>query len=812
MSRTHPKGSGSTGVRAVAAAAAADLTADEQASLTVGADAWTTRALPAHVIRSVRFADGPHGVRRPLEGNEGSLFDSVPATCFPSSSALGSTWNRELVREVGVALGTEAAAVDVDVLLAPGLNLKRSPVGGRNFEYFSEDPLITSELGVSYIEGVQSTGVGTSVKHFVANDTENRRYGIDVRVDDRALRELYLAAFEGPIMRARPTTVMAAYSRLNGLHCTENGWLLNGVLRREWGYDGVVLSDWGASWDRRLSVPGGLDLEMPGLGGSRALTHAARRNPITRKHMQRAADSVIRLAARTAPHARTPDQTAHHELAVRAAADATVLLKNAGAILPLTIDPASSVALIGSFAEAPRYQGAGSSHVVPTRLTDLSSSLRELTAGATVIFSPGYDRERYDLDHRLIADAADAAGAADIAIVVVGLPEAYETEGVDRPHLQLPPSHDELVRRVTAVNPRTIVVLQNGAPIEMPWRDDVPAILETHLGGQAGGRATAEILLGIREPGGRLAETFPIRFHDHPVAHITGEASQLEYWESVYVGYRYFDSAAAEVAYPFGHGLSYTDFEWSEMEVRESPDGGATCSVRITNTGSRRGSEVAQLYVHPIDEGSVFRPEQQLAAFDKVELNPGESALVVLDVSPRAFRTWDAATNDWVLQPGRYEVRLGASSRDVRASQILAIPGSVLAPPGGDRDYRSLEPGHRFTRESFTSIYRGTLPPSVPARAGRYTLDTSLQDMTGSRVAAGLFTAVRAQAIKTLGVPDDENTVIDDVVGQFTLRMLPTISSGAFAKWQVSALLTLINLTSRRGDRGRTPRQGRGTT
>lgn len=806
MSRPGPEGS--------RRAAASDLPVDEQAGLTVGADGWTSRALPERGIPSVRFADGPHGVRKTHEGNEGSLFDSLPATCFPSSSALGSTWNRGLVREIGIALGEEAAGADVDVLLAPGLNLKRSPVGGRNFEYFSEDPLVTSELGVSYVEGLQSTGVGASVKHFVANDTENRRYGIDVRVDDRALRELYLAAFERPIRRARPATVMAAYSRLNGIHCTENGWLLKTVLRGEWGYDGAVISDWGASWDRRLSVPGGLDLEMPGVGGSHSLIQAARKGNVRSGDLARAAGNVAKLARRAKPRAATADLSANHELARRAAADATVLLQNNDAVLPIEGPATPRIAVIGAFADVPRYQGAGSSHVVPTQLTTLLASLRELAGGVTISYAPGYDREGHGIDEDLLRAATAAADDADVAVVVAGLPEAYETEGVDRPHLKLPPAHDELVRRVATANPRTIVVLQNGSPVEMPWRDQVSAILETHLGGQAGGAATAEILLGMREPGGRLAETYPITFEDHPVAHITGESSQLEYWESIYVGYRYFDSTATRVAFPFGHGRSYTSFSWSEAAVDHTPessDGPVTVSVRVTNTGDRRGADVVQVYVAPIDEGTVFRAEQQLAGFEKVELESGASALIAVEVDPRAFRTWDVASGRWMLQPGRYEVRIAASSRDVRASETITIAGARATRPD-ENAYRSLAAGHQFTRDAFAGIYTGALPANLPAQSGHYTLDTSLQDMTGSPLAGALFRAVRAQAIKTLGVPDDESQrqVLDGVVGQFTLRMLPTISGGAFAKWQVAGLLNLINLTSRRTS-ARSPRSERGT-
>lgn len=785
--------------------AVAAMTVAELAGLTVGEGAWRSANLPEHGVRSVLFADGPHGVRRPHEGNESSLFDSLPATCFPTSTTLGSTWNRGLVKEVGAALGAEAASAGVDVLLAPGLNLKRSPTGGRNFEYFSEDPLLTSAMGIDYITGLQSTGVGASVKHFVANDTENRRYGIDVRVDDRALRELYLAAFEGPVKIGRPATVMAAYSRLNGVHCTENSWLLKDVLRGEWGYAGAVVSDWGATWNRKVSVSAGLDIEMPGLGASRALVRSAEMDEVVRADLISAARNIAGLASRPPTSGGGHDEDAHHELALRAAADGSVLLKNTGALLPLSDIEAGcgTVAVIGAFAETPRYQGAGSSHVVPTRMSTLLGSLREHVGAGTVTFAAGYDRDRDDVDQDLLNEAVDVAKAADAAVVVVGLPEAYETEGVDRPHLRLPPSHDALVHAVLAANARTVVVLQNGSPVEMPWRDDAPAILETFLGGQAGGAATAEILLGLREPGGRLAETFPITFHDHPAAHTPDGPSQLEYWESMYLGYRYFDSAAVEVAYPFGHGLSYTAFEWSEFAVDPSVTAsttgrGVTCSVRIENVGSRRGSEVVQVYAHPMDTGKVFRADQQLVGFEKVELDPGQSTIVIVELDRRAFSFWNVDTDAWEIHPGRYELRASASSRDIRASRVITVPGLVTSPDNTD-PYRALTSDHRFTRAAFAGVYRHTLPANLPARPGNYTLDTSLRDMTGSLVARRLYDAVRAQTVKTFGIPEGpQRAVVDDVVGQFTLRMLPTISAGAFSKWQINALLRLINLTSSR--------------
>jgi beta-glucosidase len=790
----------------------------EQASLSVGASAWRSREIVEAGIRSVLFSDGPHGVRLPHESKESSLFDSLPATCFPSSASLGSTWNRALAYRVGEALGREAAAAQIDVLLAPGLNLKRNPAGGRNFEYFSEDPLLTAELGASYVDGLQGTGVGASVKHFIANDTEGRRYGIDVRVDDRALRELYLSAFEKPVVRARPATVMAAYSKLNGTHCTENSWLLTDLLRGEWGFTGAVISDWGASWDRTRSVPAGLDLEMPGLGDDRAFTRAVDNGAVDAAALSRVATNISGLAARPQPEAVPADFDAHHDLARQAAAEGAVLLQNARGLLPLDPGVLDTVAVVGAFAAAPRYQGAGSSHVVPTRLSTVRAALEE-QLGAAVSYADGYHRESDDVDTALLREAVAVATDASVVVVVVGLPEAYESEGVDRAHLRLPPAHNELVRAVAAVNANVVVVLQNGSPVEMPWRAEVSAILETHLGGQAGGDATADILLGVREPGGRLAETFPNAFDDHPAAHIPTGPTQLEYWESLYVGYRYFDTASVPVTFPFGHGLSYTSFDWSEPVVdasaldalaaaaaadATSASSGAEwtieCSVQVTNTGSRAGSEVVQLYVHALDATTVYRPDQELRAFDKVWLEPGESAVVRLRLDARAFAFWDVATQGWAIDRGRYELRVGASSRDIRSAVVVTLPGTERVDPRTDDvAYRAVAPGHRFTREAFAHLYGHALPDNTAPRGGQFTLDTSLRDMSASRVARALTGLVRAQAIKTLGIPGDDASlrIIDDVVGQFTLRVLPTISGGTFTRRLISRTLWLINATSR---------------
>ncbi len=811
------------------------LTDAEKVGLTAGDGAWKTDAVPRAGVRSVRLGDGPHGVRRPHEGAGLSMFDSHPATCFPTAAALGASWNPGLLREVGEALGREATSQGIGVLLGPGVNLKRTPVGGRNFEYFSEDPLVSARLGAAWVAGVQSTGVGASLKHFAANNTESRRYGVDAVVDERALRELYLPAFEHIVTTERPATVMAAYNKLNGEHCTENRWLLHDVLRTEWGFLGVVVSDWGASWDRKISIPAGCDLTMPGLGRSddRYVLGALEAGTLPRDALDRAAERILALAARHGRagrrfglRARQPvDLAAHHELARRASAAGTVLLKNDGGLLPLA--GTGRVAVIGRMAAEPRFQGAGSSHVVPTRVETLLTALRQ-ERGLEVEYAVGYDGDHDSATDAQIAEAQRVALAADTAIVVVGLPETYETEGVDRSHLRLPGAHDRLVRAVLSVNPRTVVVLQNGSPVQLPWRHDAPAIVEGYLGGQAGGIALADVLLGRAEPAGRLAETFPEHYDDHPVSRLHDGPATLEYRESLYVGYRYFDSAHEDVAFCFGHGLSYTSFAWSDVEV-VAGDGGDPAQpevevrVTVTNTGERHGVEVVQLYVHD-EESSLFRPEHELRGFARAELEPGESTRLGITLDRRSFAFWNPAGGGWMLEAGGFELRLGRSSRDIlwRGRVDLAGDGGgdgdgdaavVDAASGAPRPdpYRSPSRATGFPAAAFEALLGRSLPPNLPDLPGGFTLDTAIRDMQGVTAARILFRVMHRQALKTLGAPPGRavDEAAGDVVAQLNFRMLPTVSDTLIGRRGARRLLRVVNRLARLGGSARKGRAAR---
>jgi beta-glucosidase len=754
-----------------------DPTLAEKVALTAGHDYWHTVALARLGLPAILMCDGPHGLRK-QRSSGGFEATSIPATCFPTASLLAATWDTGLVQEVGVALGEEARAEGVSLLLGPGANIKRSALCGRNFEYFSEDPYLSSRLAAAWITGVQSTGVGASLKHFAANNQEHRRYSVDVVVDERALREIYLASFEHAVVSARPATVMAAYNRLGGSYCTTNRQLLTRILRDEWGFDGAVVSDWGATDGRAAAIAAGLDLEMPGFDGvgDSSVLRELHNGHLSHAAVDRAAANVTRLVERTAA-ARTPGHTYsrddHHALARRVAAAGTVLLHNDG-ILPLPAD--ATIAVIGAFATEPRYQGAGSSGVTPHRVDNLWDSLQELVGADRLRYAAGYTRSFGVPPADLLAEARSVAASCDIAVVVVGLPETYETEGLDRTHLDLPAEHNALVEAVVSANPRVVVVLANGAPVLLPWADRVPAIVEAYLGGQAGGGALAEVLLGRAEPGGRLAETFPRALADNPVHTWPNGPSTVEYQESVFVGYRHYDRSDTGVAFPFGHGLSYTAFDWSPVQT--TVDGTTvTVSTTVTNTGTRAGSEVVQVYVHDV-ESTVYRPVQELKGFAKVWLEPGASAGVQVVLDRRAFAVWDPPSHDWVVEAGTFEIRLGASSRDIRSRVRVDLPGDPV----------ELRP----TVHSYADP--PSPPPDVVDRRGSYTVNTPMGDIdhpVGRLMLAVLRRGARAAFRST---PDNPMVQLADrLFLDAPSRLLPMISQGRIGPRAVRAFVETVN-------------------
>ena len=670
------------------------LTLEEKASLCLGSDFWHTTRIPRLGIPAIALSDGPHGLRKqPDEGDHVGISGSLTATCFPTASALGSSFDSELVRRVGEALGVEARAQGVAVVLGPGVNIKRSPLCGRNFEYFSEDPLVSGVLGAALVEGVQSQGVGASVKHFAANNQETDRLRVSADVDERTLREIYLPGFERVVTQARPWTAMCAYNKVNGVYASEDHWLLTELLRGEWGFDGLVVSDWGAVHDRVAALAAGLDLEMPpDLGVSdAAIVAAVESGELGDDALDQAAARVLRLVDRALNGAADVDDEAgarpgfdaegHHALAREAAAECAVLLKNDGDLLPLRPPAGDTVAVIGEFARTPRYQGAGSSQVNPTRVDNALDELRAAVPdGVRVEFAPGFGISATASDNELAAEAVALAGRASTVVAFLGLPEADESEGFDRTHLDLPANQTTLVSRLAAANPNLVVVLANGSAVRLSnWEHHAPAILESWLLGQAAGSAAADVLTGAANPSGRLAETLPLRLEDNPsYLNFPGEHGQVRYGEGVFVGYRGYDALRLPVSYPFGHGLSYTSFEYTDLTATltdraEDDTLAVAVACTVTNTGERPGKEVVQLYVSD-PESSVRRPPRELKGFRKTAtLAPGEGQTVTFRLRSRNLSYWSVRQHRWVLEGGTFRLSVGASSRDLRLDTTIEV-------------------------------------------------------------------------------------------------------------------------------------------
>lgn len=665
-----------------------ELTLEEKAGLCSGLDFWHLKGVERLGIPSIMVTDGPHGLRKQKQGADHlGLFDSVPATCFPSAAGMASSWNRELLRKVGQALGEECQAEDVAVLLGPGANIKRSPLCGRNFEYFSEDPYLSSEMAASHIQGVQSQGVGTSLKHFAANNQEHRRMSTDAIIDERTLREIYLASFEGAVKQAQPWTVMCSYNKVNGEFASENRYLLSDILKEEWGFEGFVVSDWGAVNERDAALAGGLELEMPascGIG-EKKIIEAVQSGSLSVEKLDAAVERILRIIFKAVDGKKENaayDREAHHQLARETARESMVLLKNEDNILPLKRQ--GTIAVIGELATRPRYQGGGSSHIKPTKLENIVEEIRA-SAGpaATITYAQGYHRDKDDLDEALIEEAKQAAAEADVVVLFAGLPDRYESEGYDRVHLQIPLNQQRLIEAVAAANPNLVVCLSNGAPVEMPWLDKAKGLLEAYLGGQALGGAIADLLFGDANPSGKLAETFPMKLSDNPsYLFFPGEGDRVEYREGIFVGYRYYDTKQVEPLFPFGFGLSYTTFEYSNLTVsaeRIKDTDSLTVSVDVRNTGAVAGKEVVQLYVRDV-ESSVQRPDKELKGFDKVELQPGQQKTVVFTLDKRAFAYYNVELADWHVETGAFDILIGKSSRDIVLSAKVWVDSTVELP------------------------------------------------------------------------------------------------------------------------------------
>ncbi len=658
-----------------------NMTLEEKAGMCSGLDFWHLKSVERLGIPSVMVSDGPHGLRKQDDAADHlGINNSIKAVCFPPACLNACSFDRNLLKEFGSAIGREAQATDVSVVLGPAVNIKRSPLCGRNFEYYSEDPYLTGESAAAFINGVQSHHVGTSIKHFAANNQEFNRMSTSSEADERTLREIYLPAFETAVKKSQPYTVMCSYNKINGTYASENPWLLTDVLRNEWGFEGYVMSDWGAVNERVPGLKAGLDLEMPASGGvtDQEIIAAVKDGSLDETILDQAVERILRITFTWLDN-REKETFAleeDHQLARHIAEESMVLLKNEG-VLPLKRN--EKVVFIGGFAKTPRYQGGGSSHI---NSFQVDSALEAVSEIADVAYAEGFSAYHDVYDESLASEAIDAARNADKAIIFAGLPESFESEGYDRQHMRIPDCQNRLIREILNVQPNTVVVLHNGSPVEMPWLKDVKGLLEAYLGGQAVGSAVVNLLYGKVNPSGKLAETIPLKLSDNPSYLNFGDKDEVHYHEGVFVGYRYYDTKEMNVAFPFGYGLSYTTFAYSNLKVDRSEltdMDTLTVSVDVTNTGTVPGKEIVELYVTDLT-GSCSRPAKELKGFEKVALQPGETKTVTLTLDKRSFAWYHTGLKDWYAASGDYEILIGASSRDIRLTTKVHMNSSQKLP------------------------------------------------------------------------------------------------------------------------------------
>ena len=661
----------------------AQMTLEEKCGLLSGLDFWHTKPVERLGVPSVMVSDGPHGLRKQnQEADHLGMNESIKAVCMPAACATSASFDKDLIYKMGESIGNSAQHEELAVVLGPAVNIKRSPLCGRNFEYFSEDPYLAGEMSAAFINGVQSKNVGTSIKHFAANNQEHRRMSSSSNVDERTLREIYFPAFEISVKKAQPWTVMCSYNRINGVYASEDPWLLTEVLRDDWGFEGYVMSDWGAVSTRTAGVKAGLDLEMPSSGGvnDRKVMQAVLTGRLDEKYVDLACERILKINYKYLENAKpeTPwNKDADHELAAQIASECMVLLKNEEDLLPLSKE--DEIAFIGEFAAKPRFQGGGSSHINCFKTT----SALEAAEGLKVSYAQGYSVARDEATDEMIAEAVEKAKHAKVAVIFAGLPDSYESEGYDRTHMKMPACQNKLIEAVAEANPNTVVVLHNGSPVELPWLGKVKAVLEAYLGGQAVGLATIRVLFGDVNPSGHLAETFPIKLSDNPsYLFYGGEKNDTDYREGIFVGYRYYDRKEMAVQFPFGHGLSYTKFEYSDLWLDKSEitdEDTLTATVTVKNVGSRTGKTVVQLYVSDL-VSTPIRPVRELKGFEKVELRPGETKQVSFQLDKRAFAYWNQQIHDWHVETGEFAIEVGQSSRDICLSEKVLVNSTVAIP------------------------------------------------------------------------------------------------------------------------------------
>ena len=776
------------------------LTLEEKVGLCSGKDFWNLKGVERLGIPEIMVTDGPHGLRKKNPEGKGGLEDSVPATCFPTAVTTACSWEPELLYEMGVALGEECLQEKVSVILGPGVNMKRSPLCGRNFEYFSEDPLLAGELASGWINGVQSQGVGTSMKHFAVNSQEEKRMIIDSVVDERALREIYLTAFEIAVKKAQPWTIMNSYNKVNGVYASDNEYLQKKILRDEWGFEGIVVSDWGAVNDRVTGFKNGNELEMPSSFGhnDKKICDAVRNGKLSESIVDDNADRMLTLIKKSEAAFKdgyTYDKEAHHKLAAKICSQSIVLLKNEDKILPIAKD--KKIAVIGEMARAPRYQGAGSSLIKPTKITDAFDGL--LAKGYTLNFAPGYNKKKDEIMPAMVADACKIAEKADIALVFIGLTEEYESEGYDRKHMNLPETHNKLVEEILKVNENVIVVLSGGSPVTMPWLGKVKGLINGYLGGQASGDAIADIVSGDVCPSGKLAETYPLSVSDVPCSnYFPGTKRLAEHTESIYIGYRYYDTAEKDVLFPFGFGLSYTEFKYSNLKLSKKKikdTDTLTVSYKIKNVGNCDGAEISQVYVAD-KESTIFRPAKELKGFKKVFLKAGEETTVEIELSKRAFAFYNADAAVWQVESGDFEILVGASSRDIKLTGNVFVESTdnFTVP-----DYRETAPS--YYGANIKSVpdkeFEVLLGHAIPERGFKFgekltaanSLCHAADTKWGSKINAIISSAV------DIAIKGDESTaaMLKAMALEIPIRNFVSMSSGVFTEEMAKGLLMILN-------------------
>ena len=773
----------------------AEMTLEEKATFLTGSDFWHTVAIPRLGIPSIMITDGPNGLRKQkASADHLGINDSVPTTCFPTAATTACSFDPKLLNEMGIAIGEECKAEQIGMILGPAANIKRSPLCGRNFEYFSEDPYLSGKIAASLINGIQSQNIGTSLKHYLANNQEKARLTSDSIIDKRALNEIYLEGFRIAVEESQPTSIMCSYNEINGTYASDNKEVLNDTLRDKWGFKGLVVTDWGAMNDKVESVKAGLDLEMPGpnKANTNKVIKAVNENKLSMEDLDQAVSHILTFVLTVKDNKAQPyDVNSHHELAGKIAQESAVLLKKGS--LPLKKD--AKICVIGSFAKDPRYQGAGSGKIHATKVTSLLDALD--ASNINYEYSQGYEAESNDPNEQLVKEAVTKAQDSDYVIVCVGLPDSYESEGFDRTHLNMPDNQNKLMDALLNTKKPVIAVVSTGSAIVLPWRDKVESILLMYLGGQNSGTATADLLFGKVNPSGKLAETWPLAAEDVPCHNYYGNSGNVEYRESIYVGYRYYDKANKEVEYPFGYGLSYTNFAYSELKLSQDTitnHDSLKVSLKVKNTGSISGKEVVQLYLGA-PESSVFKPLKELKGFKKVSLEPLEEKEVEFELKPRDFAFYNVNISDWFIESGKYILALGSSSKDLRLSATVTINSDLIAEVN---DYRSTAPFYyqpsspaEIPLAQFESLLGHKVQPWRSIRP--FTQNSTLTELETSEVGKQVVSQVKMAMSQMFKENDNMGKMITSMLADMPLRQLGMMAPDQFSGEKLEMLLTTLN-------------------